>query len=199
MTSSAHGRHGLMEIGSTQKALLDQLYRDHHRSILAYCLRRTDRETAYDVTAEVFVVAVRRAEEVPKGEAALPWLYGTAFKVLSNQRRAAKRFRLLAGRAVAVTAESFPGPDVVVVRRSEYEQVAKALQQLSALDFEILRLATWEELPRQEIAQLLGISRSGVDKRITRALQRTRRRLNISSPRAKEVDPHPRATEGESG
>ena len=47
-----------MEIGSTQKALLDQLYRDHHRSILAYCLRRTDRETAYDVTAEVFVVAV---------------------------------------------------------------------------------------------------------------------------------------------
>ena len=188
-----------MEIGSTQKALLDQLYRDHHRSVLAYCLRRTDRETAYDVTAEVFVVAVRRAEEVPKGEAALPWLYGTAFKVLSNQRRAAKRFRLLAGRAVAVTAESFPGPDVVVVRRSEYEQVAKALQQLSALDFEVLRLATWEELPRQEIAQLLGISRSGVDKRITRALQRTRRRLNISSPPAKEVDPHPRATEGESG
>ena len=180
-----------MEFGSSRKARLDQLYRDHHRSILAYCLRRTDRETAYDVTAEVFVVAVRRAEEVPQGEAALPWLYGTAFNVLSNQRRAAKRFRLLARRAAQISADSFPGPDMVVVRRSEYEQVAKALGQLSSLDREVLRLATWEELPRRQIAELLGISRSGVDKRITRALQQTRRRLNIASPSAGEVNPHP--------
>ncbi len=190
MTSTPR-RQYVVKARSSQKVLLDQLYRDHHRSVLAYCLRRADREMAYDIAAEVFVVAVRRAEEIPRGDATLPWLYGTAFKVLSNQRRTAKRFRLLARRAAEITAESFPGPDVVVVRRSEYEQVAKALEQLPFLDREVLRLATWEELPRQQIAQILGISRSGVDKRITRALQRTRRRLNIPSPSANEISTHP--------
>ena len=186
-----------MTVGSIQKAMLDQLYREHHRSVLAYCLRRTDRASAYDATAEVFVVAVRRAEEVPKGEAALPWLFGTAFKVLSNQRRSANRARRLIKRVSATTADSISGPDVVVVRKNEYEEVAEALAQLSTLDREIILLATWEELPRQQIAELLGISRSGVDKRITRALQRTRQILDIG-PIA-QTDPHPDVLEGGSG
>ena len=135
-----------MTVGSIQKAMLDQLYRENHRSVLAYCLRRTDRASAYDATAEVFVVAVRRAEEVPKGEAALPWLYGTAFKVLSNQRRSANRARRLIKRVSATTANSISGPDVVVVRKNEYEEVAEALAQLSTLDREIILLATWESL-----------------------------------------------------
>lgn len=184
---------------SEEKALLDQLYRAHHRSVLAYCLRRTDRETAYDVTAEVFVVAVRRAEEVPIGEAALPWLYGTAFKVLSNQRRSTKRFLALARRSAGAASRSFPGADIQVVRSSEYEEVAAALEQLPARDREVLRLATWEELPRQEIAELLGISRSGVDKRISRALQRIRVRLNISPASVAASKPHPDVQEGGSG
>jgi len=188
-----------MPVGTKHKTRLDQLYRDHHRSVLAYCLRRTDRETAYDATAEVFVVAVRRIDEVPGGEAALPWLYGTAFKVLSNQRRSAKRFLHLAARAVGATAESFPGADIVVVRKSEYEEVAAALKQLPTLDREVLRLATWEELPRQQIAELLGISRPGVDKRITRALHKARRHLNSPSISVNGNDPHPQVQEGGSG
>ena len=186
-----------MAVGSIQKAMLDQLYREHHRSVLAYCLRRTDRVSAYDATADVFVVAVRRADEIPKGEAALPWLYGTAFRVLANRRRSVKRFLRLAERVAGARSENTLGPDLVVVRRSEYEEVAAALEQLPDLDREVLRLATWEELPRREIAELLGISRSGVDKRITRALQRTRQHLNI--PEKDEANPHPRLQEGGSG
>ena len=58
--------------------------------VLGYALRRTDAEEARDVVSETFTVAWRRFDDVPEGEAALPWLLTTARKVLANHRRAAE-------------------------------------------------------------------------------------------------------------
>ncbi|MGI9528186.1 MAG: hypothetical protein ACR2NG_00615, partial [Acidimicrobiia bacterium] len=53
-----------------------QLYDEHAGAILTYFKRRTDREMAQDCTAETFLVAWRRIDDVPSP--ALPWLYGVA-------------------------------------------------------------------------------------------------------------------------
>ena len=42
------------------------------------------------MVSETFTVAWRRFDDVPEGEAALPWLLTTARKVLANHRRAAE-------------------------------------------------------------------------------------------------------------
>ena len=69
-----------------------RLYRDHARGILGYALRRCpDPEDAADVVAETFLAAWRRLPEVPIGEEARLWLYGTARLVLANQRRGERR------------------------------------------------------------------------------------------------------------
>ena len=71
----------------------EQRYRrlfDRHR---AYCRRRTDAATASDASAETFAVAWRRLEDVPDGDAALGWLYGTARRVLANEFRSSRRRR----------------------------------------------------------------------------------------------------------
>ena len=66
-----------------------QLYEAHADAIHAYALRRSDQETADEVTARVFLVAWRRRESVPTEP--LPWLYGVARRVLAEERRGAAR------------------------------------------------------------------------------------------------------------
>ncbi len=75
-----------------------RVYEEHHKAILAYCLRRTSAHDAHDAAAEVFSVAWRRLDDMPTGDGQLLWLYGVAKNVLSHQRRSAGRFRRLVGR-----------------------------------------------------------------------------------------------------
>ena len=72
-----------------------RIYDDHYAAVLAYCLRRAALEDAKDATADVFLVAWRRLDQVPGGERTLPWLYGTARKTLANQRRSRSRLMRL--------------------------------------------------------------------------------------------------------
>ena len=68
-----------------------RLYDQHHRAVLAYFLRRTDRESAYECTEDVYLVAWRKLDAVPSGDGALAWLYAVSRRVLSNQRRGSAR------------------------------------------------------------------------------------------------------------
>ena len=71
--------------------------------MLGYALRRTDNtDDAADVLAETFLVAWRRPDEIPPGPQARLWLYGTARRVLANQRRAERR-RLTGGGSPRLT------------------------------------------------------------------------------------------------
>ncbi|WP_405059589.1 RNA polymerase sigma factor [Kribbella sp. NBC_01505] len=66
---------------------LEQLYREHHLAVLRYVERRVgDVEVAYDVTADVFLVAWHRRDDLPAGRV-LPWLYRVAANVLARRRR----------------------------------------------------------------------------------------------------------------
>ena len=69
----------------------ERLYRVHAQAVYAYCLRRTTTDEAKDAMADVFVVAWRRFEVMPKGDGALPWLYTVAKNVLSDKQRSARR------------------------------------------------------------------------------------------------------------
>ena len=67
--------------------------------LLGYALRRTDNtDDAADVLAETFLAAWRRLDEVPAGDEAKLWLYGTARRVLANHRRGERRRLALADR-----------------------------------------------------------------------------------------------------
>jgi RNA polymerase sigma factor (sigma-70 family) len=149
------------------------LYADHGREILAYALRRvSDPEDAADVVAETFLVAWRRADEVPPGEQARLWLYGVARRALANQQRGERRRERLGERLRADLAPALagapdpPDPDVLA-----------ALERLQPEDREVLRLSAWEELSPSEVARTLGISAVAARSRLHRARRRLRRAL----------------------
>ena len=60
----------------------------------------------------------------------------------------------------------------VVVRNSEQVEVEQAVRRLNPNDREIVMLYAWEELPRRQIAQTMGISKAAVDQRIHRSYKR---------------------------
>ncbi|NNF11144.1 MAG: RNA polymerase subunit sigma-24, partial [Acidimicrobiia bacterium] len=67
------------------------LYDRHYDAIHSYFLRRTDTSSAPDLTAEVFLVAWRRIDDVPRGEDTLLWLYGVAANMAAHHRRSSAR------------------------------------------------------------------------------------------------------------
>ncbi len=156
----------------------DRIYEDHHRDILAYCLRRTNRDDAYAAANEVFEVAWKRADAVPDGDQALPWLYGVARKVIARQRRTSGRFTSLRSRLAQFGTPPVDGPEAVVVRRSEYEAVCRAVSRLDDVDREMLLLSAWEGLSHAEIAAGMGYSLAAVDKRLSRAKKRLKRQFD---------------------
>jgi RNA polymerase sigma factor (sigma-70 family) len=149
----------------------ERMYATHFDTVLRYCLRRTGREDALDATAETFTVAWRRRGDLP-WEMPLPWLYGVAYKVLGNQWRSGFRQRRAAAHLRGTEGEGDNEPEVQVVRAAEDQQVLDALGRLRPEDREVVRLAAWEELPRDEMSAVLGCSPNAVTKRLNRALDR---------------------------
>ena len=162
----------LLGIDGSSEQRCRRLFDRYHRDVYAYCRRRTDAETAADCAAETFLVAWRRLEDVPDGDAALGWLYGAARRTLANEFRRNRRWRRLLTRLRGTTSEPNLNPETVVVRRDREATVLAALARLRPQDEELLRLALWEELPHAEIAALLGCSTQAVTQRVYRATRR---------------------------
>ena len=149
----------------------ERMYADHFDTVLRYCLRRTSREDALDAAAETFTVAWRRRSDLP-WDLPLPWLYGVAFKVLGSQRRSSFRQRRAAAYLRGGWGDETPGPEVQVLRATEDQQVLDVLERLRPDDREVIRLAAWEDLTRDEVAAALGCSANAATKRLNRALDR---------------------------
>lgn len=164
-----------------RRARFEEIYRAYSGLILAYAARRTgDVHDAADVVAETFTVAWRRLDDVPAGEAARPWLYGVARKVLANQRRGLERRRRLHDRLQAELTEAV-GDRSSVDDEPDLALVAEALAQLSDGDRELLTLVAWDGLSGEDIAVMLGCSPTTVRVRLHRARKRLAQQLDVST------------------
>lgn len=162
----------------SERHRFERVYVDHYDTVLRYCLRRSTREDALDATADTFAVAWRRRSDMPVGRE-LPWLYGVARRVLANQRRSASRRESAVSHLRVLPGGSFDEPEPQVIRNEETGNVVAALARLKADDQEIIRLAGWEELGREELAFAMECTPNAVTKRLNRALDHLARELGV--------------------
>lgn len=142
------------------------LFDANFEPLQAFARRRTAGADADDLVAEVFTVAWRRLDDIPRHNE-LPWLYGVAHRTLANQRRSARRRLQLVQRMV----EREPrGP----TERPDDPPVLRALAQLRPDDQAVLRLAAWEELTAAQIATVLECTPNAAALRLSRARARLR-------------------------
>lgn len=159
-------------------ARFEALYAKHRRDLLAYFLRRADPADAADLLAETFLVAWRRVDAVPDGDAARFWLFGVARNTLRNHRRSSRTAHDLAAALRDVLARTpQPDPDSALAL-----SVRAALDGLNPPDREVMMLAVYEELTPTEIAQVTGRSAASVRVRLHRARRRVAEQLDGAGP-----------------
>lgn len=165
------------DVSSLGQRRFEVIYGAHGPAVLAYCARRIDDSDPGDACAETFLVAWRRIDDVPEAPATLPYLYGIARLVVANQRRGVRRRSRLDSRLVALGVAPPVDPAVVSVQTVCDLRVAAAVRALPEPDREIVMLLAWEDLSRQEIATIVGMSTAAVNQRIHRAYGRLARSL----------------------
>jgi RNA polymerase sigma-70 factor (ECF subfamily) len=171
----------------------DELYRSAGTAVLGYSLRRcSSRDDALDVTAETFLVAWRRREEMPEEpDEARAWLFGVARWCLANHARGDRRSQRL-GRRLAETLDvgTLPDPARVHEGRADSRQVRQALDALPADDRELVTLTAWEGLSPAQAGAVLGLTPGGARTRLHRARLRLRASLtpDPSDPQERRHD-----------
>jgi RNA polymerase sigma factor (sigma-70 family) len=157
---------------SKRRQRFDALFEAHRLDIATYCNWRTSSKAdAEDAVAEVFLVAWRKIDLVPPGDAARAWLYATARRVTANTRRSRHRRDALEDR---ISQERFADGLQSDVLPTEENVVHEALAMLSERDREVLLLVEWEGLRPGELAEVLGCQEVTARGRLHRARLRFR-------------------------
>lgn len=153
------------------------LYRQHVEAIRGYCRRRLPRGDVDEAVSEVFSIAWRRFADLPADGTELFWLYGVARNAIRNIERGNRRWKRLRARVGSLGVAHVEPADDQIVRSETIEGVLSALDTLRPSDQEVLRLRTWEELDRHQIAAAYSITPEAADMRINRAVKRMAKAL----------------------
>jgi RNA polymerase sigma-70 factor, ECF subfamily len=145
--------------------------------VMAYCLRHADRDTAEEVVSETFLVAWRRAWELPAEP--LPWLLVVARNTLASQRRARQRQDRLAEELARIEWLAAPA-EAAEVTAIDRANLLRALARLSSREREALLLVAWDGLAPADAARVAGCSRPAFHVRLHRARARVRAALDAA-------------------
>lgn len=128
------------KVSAERRRLFETLCAEHRLQVLAYCSRRLGGVDAADACSETFLVAWSRIDDIPPAPKTLPYLYGIARRVLSNQLRSLRRRGRLEEKLRNLGVAPPLDPSVVVARSSQDEEVINAIRKLKPRDREIVVL-----------------------------------------------------------
>jgi RNA polymerase sigma factor (sigma-70 family) len=175
---------------AVRRERFDALFEAHRFDVASYCGWRTaSRSDAEDAVAEVFLVAWRRIESVPPGEAGRAWLYATARRVTANQRRSRRRRGALADRLAQERPPAASGAPAAGTDGDA--SVHTALAKLRERDREVLLLVEWEGLRPAEVAAVLGCREVTARGRLHRARRRFREAFAAVRREDGDIERHP--------
>ena len=168
----------------TAEQWIAALYRAHAPALLRYLTARVGTATAEDLTAETFLVVIRRRQTFDDARgSSRAWLFGIASNAVREHLRGERRYLRALARADGEPGEEQAHTEAVADRLDAEAAIARLvphLLELSPVDRDILLLTSWAGLGPSEVAEALGLSAAAVRSR----LHRTRRRLRATSAAA---------------
>ena len=165
------------EMGASQA--VTALYERHALGLtrLAF-LMLGDRQTAEDVVQEAFCGLYRAWDRLPDHARALGYVRSS---VLNGSRSALRRSRRVP-RAVAVEAAAAASAEDAVLAGERQRETVAALRRLPPRQREAVVLRYFADLPEQETAAAMGVSRGTVKSTTSRALAALARMLQEEKP-----------------
>lgn len=156
-------------------ARITAIVREHHAFVYRLLIRLgVPSRSAEDATQQVFMVASRRVDEIAVGSEK-SFLFGTAMRVASDERRSAKN-RELSGE-LPDEADSAPSPE----ENADAARKRRILQQaLLSMPLElrtVFVLFELEQMTKTEVSSLLGLPVGTAVSRLRRAREMFRESL----------------------
>jgi RNA polymerase sigma-70 factor (ECF subfamily) len=149
----------------------EAFFRENYSNLWRYVARRVPQSRVDDVVSTSFIVAWGKYSSVETPSPA--WLISIASYEVANARRKQSRERKS---SISIVHDDMPAPVSDVFDGSG---VRTAMATLGGADQEILRLILWDELSREDIAEILDLSINAVNVRYHRALQKLERSLAV--------------------
>ena len=154
----------------------ERVFDSNYARVFSFAIRRTqDRALAEVIVAETFLIAWRRLGELPAEP--LPWLFGTARRVLANHVRYTKR-RSRHGDTIPLeyleVGDPVSSPADQVADRQAF---ITAFAAIRAEDREVLALVGWDGLSSREAAEVLGCTTTAFSLRLHRARRRLLKKM----------------------
>lgn len=169
---------GIKEIEYFQKC-----YKEHFNSVLSFVIRYCrDRETAENITQDVFTVFWEKIEEIDKSQNPIFYLYRVAKNKTVNHIRhevvagnfssyVKKREAEIAGKALdSLTLDEVKMDEVSTI-------VGRTLSSLNPKTAETFRLSRYAGMTNREIAKKMDVSIKTVEYRMMTALKILRSKL----------------------
>ena len=142
---------------------IGRLYKRFGPVIYRRCLKLlADPELADDATQEVFVRAVRHAERLRNDRECLPWLYRVTTNFCLNLIRDLQKMPLLP----LTEASQEPQKSSLETRYAARQEIAALLHRLDDTSAAIAVFAYHDGMTQVEIAEVTGLSRRTVGKRL---------------------------------
>ncbi len=155
-------------------------YSRYHSLLLGVAQQRlVGMSSAEDVVAEAFAIAWSHYRE--GGELTLPWLYQALRNLIGNEYQRAVRADKLVERVGASL-----GTNIVEFATDDAIGLRSAIKELPEDDRELIYMAYWEDLKRNEMAAILGCSATAVRLRLMRAKRRLKTLVDGSETGSKK-------------
>ena len=171
---------------SGDRAALEELFVSVEGPLLRYVLSAvSDRALAEDVLQEVFILIYRKLYWLRDPALFRPWAYRIASREIVRQLRRARRWPEQFGEDFA--PESVPDEPREDFRPALAERLPEILARVSPASRMVLALHYLDEMPLQEVADVLGLPLGTIKSRLAYGLAALRRETR--EPRRPGGDP----------
>ena len=166
------------------RAAFAELFRRFAPRVKAFVMRSgADADTAQEVAQETMVLVWRRAETFDRRRAgAATWIFTIARNKRIDLLRRATHAGFDPEDYVLFSTEAPQSADAAAIGRQVRERIGAVMQQLTADQVEVLRMAFFQEKSHSMIAQEMKLPLGTVKSRIRLALARLREALGGDAP-----------------
>lgn len=157
-----------------------ELYDAYVKKIYAFVYYRVShRETAEDLTSEVFIKALDKIKHYSSDQGTFSsWLYAIARNTVIDHYRKNKNESDI-DNLLGVLSRDDCSEEVAA--RMRLNQVGKYLKKFSPRQREIIIMRVWDGLSYKEISEITGMSQGGLKMTVSRILRKIRKESALSS------------------
>lgn len=161
-----------------------RLYDQHYPGVLRYCIHRLfDRDTAEDVTATIFLIVARQVRDFTglTQQDFTNWLYAIATRQINAYlSKTLRRQELLSDAVDRRQIRICIDADNEELKRLDWPRLYEAIASLSPDEQAIVTLRSFEKLPYEQVAAIVGIKAATARVIYSRALVKLRTYLGYS-------------------